>query len=412
MLQRLMSRRSFLLGVVGVVMSTMLSLWGCGGGGGTSSYSIDATTTKTASALIEKETLNQWITEGKVNAPFGSTDRVVILTVGDSANYVAGHIPGSVFLDKNALNQTRIDGVGTISNMVPSGTNVDNILQNAGIDKYTTIVLVAHKSTVTPANANNYYTGRAYYVLRYWGIPKERIKMLNGGTDAYATAYTLDTASVSVSPSTFSVKNLYKGSLANFSFKTSIGQMISLVRNWTSSSTYNIFDCRGPTSWKTAHLTGSIAVDATYLVTGTTFKSVSDIRAYFAGIAPHYDTNSSNIVHCASGTSATPTFFVLDGILNLPVSLYDGSFNEWSSYYSTAAAGSVVPTIWQTNLLTTGTISPPTTAPLPFTYNSTLGGLYTTITNPGANNIYNEDSAYFMNGASQSSTLAGTGGGC
>ena len=39
MLQRLMSRRSFLLGVVGVVMSTMLSLWGCGGGGGTSSYS-------------------------------------------------------------------------------------------------------------------------------------------------------------------------------------------------------------------------------------------------------------------------------------------------------------------------------------------------------------------------------------
>ena len=303
MLQRLMSRRSFLLGIVGVVMSSMLTLWGCGGSGGTSSYSIDATTTKTVSALIEKETLNQWITEGKVNAPFGSTDRVVILTVGDSANYVAGHIPGSVFLDRNALNQTRIDGVGSITNMVPSGTNVDNILQNAGIDKYTTIVLVAHKSTVTPADANNYYTGRAYYVLRYWGIPKERIKMLNGGTDAYATAYTLDTASVSVSPSTFSVKNLYKGSLANFSFKTSIGQMIGLVRNWTSSSTYNIFDCRGTTSWKTAHLTGSIAVDATYLVTGTTFKSVSDIRAYFAGIAPHYDTNSSNIVHCASGTS-------------------------------------------------------------------------------------------------------------
>ena len=240
--------------------------------------------------------------------------------------------------------------------------------------------------------------------------------MLNGGTDAYATAYTLDTASVSVSPSTFSVKNLYKGSLANFSFKTSIGQMISLVRNWTSSSTYNIFDCRGTDSWKTAHLTGSIAVDATYLVTGTTFKSVSDIRAYFAGIAPHYDTNSSNIVHCASGTSATPTFFILDGILNLPVSLYDGSFNEWSSYYNIVTTGKVaVPTIWQTNNLTATENNTPlaASATTDFTYNSTLGGLYTTITNPGAYNIYNEDSVYFMSGGSSSSTvLAGTGGGC
>lgn len=76
-----MTRRSMLFSLAGLLLTTVLTLWGCGGGGGTSSYTdpnASITTTKTATALIEPATLKQWMDEGKVNNPDpASRDRVV-----------------------------------------------------------------------------------------------------------------------------------------------------------------------------------------------------------------------------------------------------------------------------------------------------------------------------------------------
>ena len=113
MSQKMMKKsKGLIAALLGTMMIAALTIWGCG----TSSYdhpAASATTTKTATALIDAATLQSWITEGKVNAPFGSVDRVVILdvtatpktpvtvpatpayTVADNPYNKVGHIPGA-----------------------------------------------------------------------------------------------------------------------------------------------------------------------------------------------------------------------------------------------------------------------------------------------------------------------------
>lgn len=430
MMQRFfMTRRSMLFSLVGLMLTVLLTVWGCGSGGSGSYADPNAsiTTTKTATALIEPATLKQWMDEGKVNNPDPTNrDKVVIVTVATTAQYAAQHIPGSLLLNSSTeLNMTREEGVGSIGTMVMTGGSIDTLVQRFGINANTTIVFVASKDQ----NALN--PARAYFTFRYWGFPKERLKILNGGENAWATAvtagswatsYTLTTLAPTVTASTFSVKNLYSGSTTNFSLRTSIGEMLTVVDkvnagtlSTTSTTGISIMDERGGSP--TVYVNNANVDDyAQYALTGTgntsTYKPTSDLTARLAtfGVTA---SKSMNYVYCASGVRASSLFFVLDGILGWPVSLYDGSWYQWSSYASTATANKVA-TIWQTDVLTSGTTASRTfgsitTAGTSIILDPVANAMYTSITDPRANQILNEDKAYFTSGGT--TTTTGGGGG-
>jgi|APHig6443717817_1056837.scaffolds.fasta_scaffold26791_2 3-mercaptopyruvate sulfurtransferase SseA len=434
MMQHLqMTRRTMLFSLVGMLMTTMLTLWGCGGSSSTGSGNYtdptaSITTTKTATALIEPATLKQWMDEGKVNnTDPASLDRVVIVTVASAAQYAAQHIPGSTLLDSGTeLNMTRLEGVGSIGTMVMTGSTIDNIISRSGINKNTTIVFVASKDQ----NALN--PARAYFTFRYWGFPKERLKVLNGGENGWATAatagnwaasYALTKTAPTVTASTFSVKNLYTGSTSNFAVRTSIGEMLSVVDkvntgnlSTTTATGISILDERGgnPT---VAIKNAGVDDYAQYAMSGTgntsTYKALSDITARLAtfGVTA---SKSMNYIYCASGVRASSLYFVLDGVLGWPVSLYDGSWNQWSAYASTATANKVA-TAWQTDVVTTGTtlnrssgaISPAGTGVV---LDPTSSAMYSSILDPRANQILNEDKAYFTSGSSTTTPSTGGGG--
>lgn len=434
MMQRLlMTRRTMLYSLVGMLMTAMLTLWGCGGSSSTGSGNYtdptaSITTTKTATALIEPATLKQWMDEGKVNnTDPASLDRVVIITVASAAQYAAQHIPGSVLLDSaTELNMTRLEGVGSIGTMVMTGSTIDSIIKRSGINKNTTIVFVASKDQ----NALN--PARAYFTFRYWGFPKERLKVLNGGENGWATAatagnwaasYALTKTASTITASTFSVKNLYSGSTSNFALRTSIGEMLNVVDQVnkgtlkTDATGVSILDARGGNP--TVYVKNAGVDDyAQYAMSGTgntsTYKSTSDLMARLAtfGVTA---SKGMNYVYCASGVRAASVFFVLDGILGWPTTLYDGSWNQWSAYASTATANKVA-AAWQTDVNTAGTTlnrssGAITTAGTTVVLDPTSNAMYSSILDPRANQILIEDTAYFTSGSTTTSTPSSGGGG-
>jgi 3-mercaptopyruvate sulfurtransferase SseA len=143
-------------------------------------------------------------------------------------------MPGAQLLNSSTeLLMTRMEGVGSMTTMVLDGPSMDSLIKRLCINANTTIVFVASK------NQNSLNATRAYFTFRYWGFPKNRLKVLNGGENGWETAvtangwgasYAMTTAVPTVTPSTFSVKDLYVyngSSSANFGLRTSIGEMLS-----------------------------------------------------------------------------------------------------------------------------------------------------------------------------------------
>ena len=439
----MMKGRVLKVALLGTVMIAGLTLWGCGTKGYddvAAQQSASITTTKTANALIDVPTLQQWIDEGKVNSSNpANLDKVVILTVVPAANYATLHIPGSQLLNYSTeLAITRMEAVATNTSEVPTGPLMDSLVQRFGITKNTTIVFTVSKAQ-SMMNAT-----RAYYTFRYWGFPKERLKILNGGDDAWnddataSAAYPLTATVPSVTASTFSVRNLYSGSTTNFNTRYSIGEMLALVDkinlgtiSASDAAGVSIIDARGGTN--ATKIQNAIMDDyAKYWTVMVTGKSgiINSPAVQIAYLTAEGVTaaKSMNYVYCASGHRASVPFFVLDGVLNWPVTIYDGSSQQWGSYVSTAAANKVA-TAWQTDALTVGTTISRTfniSGVIPIVSGTSVildaasNAMFTSITDPRANQILNEDKAYFIGGGTTTvpSTSGGTlsgvgsGGGC
>jgi 3-mercaptopyruvate sulfurtransferase SseA len=429
--------RVVLAGMCGVVALTLLAIYGCGTKGyddvtaQQSAAAAAAVTTTKVPALIDAATLKQWVEEGKVNSDPASLDRVVVITSSPTANYTALHIPGAQLVDSGTqLAIVRMDGVATSTSELPNGALMDSLVQKYGITKNTTVVFTSSKGQ-SLLNAT-----RAYFTFRYWGFPKTRLKVLNGGDDAWndaATAgswdasYQLTAAVPSITKSTFSVGNNYSGSTANFNLRTSISQMLALVDGINlgnvplDTTGVSIIDARGGTN--ATKVQNAIMDDYAKYWTAATGKTgvLKDATAQIAYLAAEGVTSakSMNYVYCASGHRASVPFFVLDGMLNWPVTLYDGSSQQWGSYVSTATSNKVG-AAWQTDVVTPGTtinrtfnlsgvvpIVPGTSITLDAASNT----MFTSIADPRANQELNEDTAYFTRSTTTTTTTTPATGG-
>ena len=182
-------------------------------------------TSQTSATLIEPATLKSWMDSGIVNGT--GYDKVIVLDVVSSlATYTAGHIPGAQFLNQNDIYQIRQEGPATDVNMVPDGQHMDALVQKYGIDKNTTIVFSGGGSGAPNSGAVIQVT-RAFWTFRYWGFPKEKLKLLNGLDFAWKAAYGLIGGDPPTpTPSKYSVRN--NASLRT-DLRASLGDMINVA---------------------------------------------------------------------------------------------------------------------------------------------------------------------------------------
>jgi 3-mercaptopyruvate sulfurtransferase SseA len=456
--------RVALAGRCAVLALGLMALSGCGNKGyqdiaaQQSAAANAAVTTTGAPAVIDAATLKQWMDEGKLNAPLGTPDRVALVTVSSMKNYTTAgkkklHIPGAGFFSADTeLYATREEGLGPVGSMVPTGAQMDTVVKKLGIDDKTTIVITIPKGS---ADGDHYPQSRAYFTFRYWGFDRNRIKILNGGDDAWDVASAADSVAYPalvktdtvINSSTYSVANNRAGlkDVLRYSLSEMIATVDALIADSSLLSTWQMVEARGLAT--TPYITNALRTQdlnpkawpaATHALMfledrvnndpfrnrlypdKTTLKTRMESYNLKAGTADALlSPSKKTIVMCGSAISASPSFVLFDAVLAVPegqIMMYDGSSSQWNGY-SVARIAAANPTAtpaqisaWAFDSRVQGTL--PTTGSL-----ATLltGFALYSPTNPLMNQIEKADRAYMntSNGSgTSSSTVGSAGGGC
>jgi 3-mercaptopyruvate sulfurtransferase SseA len=409
--------RPGLTGLLGMVLAFALLLPGCGG---SSSYSFDAPSapprqTETATPLITAEVLKEWFDLGLINADQG--ENVVILEVGTVANYL-NHIPGAYHWNTTDDGQSgpvrmeRLEGLSVEPVQVVTGEIMDRVLRRSGVNSDSTIVITYHGTSLFDPT-------RAYFTLRYWGFPKERIKLLNGGkndweaaalANSWGSTYGLTTVIPPAKTSnTFSVR---ENKSLRADLRASLSEMIQAVDAnllniaATGSPLVNIIHQAStiplgepPTLATAINRAVSAFTDTGYFITAEELEDVL-FDSGVGGALGEFVEGLPSIVHCATGQSVAPIFFAMDAILGWEVILYDGSTAQWNKYKAKAdgTAGVVPNDAWRTDLFG----RTPAGAVATTTFNvidPILNMTYLQNDDPRANQAENEDAAYMAAGS-------------
>jgi 3-mercaptopyruvate sulfurtransferase SseA len=235
-LRRIHGGKLAALVIVLLFAAVPLFLQSCGSGG----YSNPRSEVASSSVLIDPTTLNNWITNGYDTDSSGFNKMVVldVASVTGATSYTtSGHVQNAFLLDTATdLTTTRSDGVSDTITMVATRTMMDNLIQRTGIDENTVVV-------ITGDSLLN--MGAAYFGFRYWGFPKNRLKVLDRTNAAYKTAgFTLvNTVPPAPTPSSYSVCKLTQ----NTSLRAPLSEMITVAEGGMPNTV--TWDVRAPNEY-------------------------------------------------------------------------------------------------------------------------------------------------------------------
>jgi 3-mercaptopyruvate sulfurtransferase SseA len=435
----MISSRTAPLAVVGALTALALASGGCGGSAGTTGYTNPISTTQTGSAIIDAATLAKWTDEGKVNAPLGTADRVVVVSVATAANFTSTtkkHIPDAVLLDyPNELTMTREEGLGPAGTMMLSGPRMDALVQKLGIDGSTTIVLTIPRGST---DAETYQLSVAYFTFRYWGFARDRVKLLNGGDDAWDVAGRALTDAVIVpTPSTYSVTG---NKVLKDMLRTSVGEMLTFVdsvnKDRSVLNTWQMLEVRGFATtpyianayrgssafqFLTDRVNGEATRNRLYPDRATLVSRMSSSPVLAGAANAFLDPNKKMLVMCATSTSASPTVVLFDAVLAVPegdITMYDGSSSQWNNYsiakIKAAGATDAQAAAWAFDAVTPGTSTTRSVGTLPAAVageNPFVPGNF--IYSPSQNEVNQIEAAdkAYMSATKGGTTTPGGGGG-
>lgn len=240
---------------------------------------------------------------------------VVLLHVGEAADYNAGHIPGARFLPYDAISQRRN---GLMLEMPPVAV-LDSALESLGVSDDSRIVLYWSKDWYSP-------TTRVFLTLDYLGLG-EKTSILDGGFAAWKSAG---------GPVTTAVPSSARGRLTIHP-RSDVIVDATAVRSAIGDTRTAIIDARDPRFY-TGQATGMHAREGhvpgaknlpfnTLIDEGGTFKSRETLEKLLdaAGATP----GRRVISYCHIGQQATVVYFAAR-LLGRDARLYDGSWDEWS----------------------------------------------------------------------------------
>ncbi len=261
-----------------------------------------------------------------VSAPWLSrhlADRnLVLLHVGDKAEYEAGHIPGARLVSISDVSVSDHTDKGLMLEMPPAD-DVRHRLEALGISDQSRIIVYYGKDWVSPAT-------RVVFTLDYAGLGG-RTSLLDGGMDTWVRNGGVVTAELP-KPRTGSLPPLkLRPLVADAGFvRSHIGAPGYAIVDARAASFYDGVDTSSGHSdtWRTGHIHGAMSVPFTSITDDQLLvKSPAELEALFtrAGVKP----SDTVIGYCHIGQQATAVLFAAR-TLGHPVLLYDGSFQDWS----------------------------------------------------------------------------------
>jgi len=244
-------------------------------------------------------------------------DALVLLQVGDKAEYEAAHIPRAQFIQIADISTPRGQGL-TLE--LPPIDQLKTALEKFGISDNSRIVIYFGKDWVTP-------TARVFMTLDYLGFG-DRTSILDGG---------LPTWRAEGKPVTSEIVEAKTGNLTRHP-KNKLIVDAAWVKENLSNANVRILDARAPQFYTGAeqgrmprggHIPSARSIPFSSLVedTNNKFKSAAALRALFdqADVKP----KSTVATYCHIGQQASLLYFVAR-YLGYEAHVYDGSFEDWS----------------------------------------------------------------------------------
>jgi len=232
------------------------------------------------------------------------------------AEYRAGHIPGAVFFDIEAVS----DHSTELPHMLPGPTQFGEAAGKLGIGDGDSVVVYDSTGLFSAA--------RVWWTFRLFGA--KNVYILDGGLPKWkAEGRPIETGDTKRTPKTFTAE-MNVGAVA----------MLDDVRMAQTDDSVQIVDARSAERFagkapeprpglRSGHMPRSFNVPYDRLIENGRLASRERVAAAFtsAGV----DLDKPIITSCGSGVTAAILTFALESLGKEPKGLYDGSWAEWGS---------------------------------------------------------------------------------
>ncbi|AOL12862.1 TPA: 3-mercaptopyruvate sulfurtransferase [Enterobacter asburiae] len=232
------------------------------------------------------------------------------------AEYRAGHLPGAVFFDIEALS----DRNSPLPHMLPRPEAFSVAMRELGVSK--------DKHLVVYDEGNLFSAPRAWWMLKNFGV--EKVSILAGGLAGWKRdELPLQQGDVTLPEGEFDA-----------TFDAHVVKRLTDVLVVSHEKTAQIVDARPASRFnaeadeprpglKRGHIPGALNVPWGDLVFEGELKTTDELRAIFdrAGV----DLHRPIIASCGSGVTACVAILALATLGASDVTLYDGAWSEWGA---------------------------------------------------------------------------------
>ncbi|AYZ19305.1 MULTISPECIES: 3-mercaptopyruvate sulfurtransferase [Klebsiella] len=233
-----------------------------------------------------------------------------------NAEYQAGHIPGAVFFDIEALS----DHTSPLPHMMPRAEAFAVAMRELGVS--------TDKHLVVYDEGNLFSAPRAWWMLRTFGV--ERVSIVAGGLEGWRRDEL---------PLEQGLPELPEGEF-DVNFDPQVIKRLTDVLLVSHEGSAQIVDARPAGRFnglvaeprpglRSGHIPGALNVPWNELVINGELKTTDELNEIFArqGI----DFERPIIASCGSGVTAAVVVLALTTLGVNGVSLYDGSWSEWGA---------------------------------------------------------------------------------
>ncbi|WEJ86936.1 MAG: 3-mercaptopyruvate sulfurtransferase [Klebsiella huaxiensis] len=243
-------------------------------------------------------------------APPGQDDRDL------NAEYLAGHVPGAVFFDIEALS----DHTSPLPHMMPRPEAFAVAMRELGVN--------SDRHLVVYDEGNLFSAPRAWWMLRTFGV--EKVSILAGGLEGWRRDEL---------PLEQSLPELPEGDFDG-RFDPLVIKRLTDVLLVSHEGSAQIVDARPAGRFnglvaepraglRSGHIPGALNVPWTELVINGELKTVDELNEIFA--RQGVDFERPIIASCGSGVTASVVVLALTTLGVNGVCLYDGSWSEWGA---------------------------------------------------------------------------------
>jgi thiosulfate/3-mercaptopyruvate sulfurtransferase len=237
------------------------------------------------------------------------------------AEYRAGHIPGAVFFDVEAVSDHSTD----LPHMLPGPTQFGEVVGGLGIGDGDTVVVYDNTG---PGSPGVFSAPRVWWTFRIFGA--KSVYILDGGLPKWKSeGRPLESGETKRAPRTFHAE-----------MKVAAVALLDDVRMALADESVQIVDARSAERFagkapeprpglRSGHMPRSFNVPYERLIENGRLVSRDRIAATFTGAGVNLD--KPIITSCGSGVTAAILTFALDSLGKEAKGLYDGSWAEWGA---------------------------------------------------------------------------------